>query len=205
MYLLACDNMSPRKETRKKILKTALELFSKKGYEPTTTRSIADKSGVNESTVFRHFDNKKNLFHSCIQKGLDVEEELINVDLEPSGNLKKDLTEIGITMGENMIERSKLMKIMLMETSKHPEAFNKISNVPFRALEILIEYFDNAKEKGLIKDIDDEIAAINFFSFFFRIMVASAFLDDDPFMELNRKNVRKFVEIFVDGIGKEGD
>lgn len=204
MYLLACDNMSPRKETRKKILKASLELFSKKGYEPTTTKSIAEKADVNESTIFRHFDSKKNLFHVCIQEGLDVEEELIDVGLEPSDDLKEDLTEIGMKMGENMIDKSNLKKIMLMETKEHPEAFDKVSNVPFGALRLLIDYFEKAKKKGMVKDIDSEIAAVNFFSFFFRIMVANAFLGEDPFMELNGENIESFVNIFVEGI-KDGD
>lgn len=194
--------MCPKKETREKILSAALELFSKNGYEATSTKSIAERSGVNEVTVFRHFDNKKNLLQACVEEKLDVEEDLMDVDLEPSGDIEKDLTTIGLEMGGNMIERSNLIKVMLMETENHPGVFRNMSHIPFKVLEFLIEYFERAKEKSLLKDINAEMAAITFYSFFFRIMVVNAFLNHDPFMDFDKDSVENFVKIFVNGLEK---
>ncbi len=186
--------MSPKEETRKKLLKAALKLFSENGYEGTTTKSIAEKSGVNELTLFRHFESKKNLFLACINEELDIEEELKEIHIEPSDDLKSDLTKIGMEIGQKVIENSELMKIMLMETKRT----QRITHVPGTAQELLKKYLRKAKKKGLIKDIDIDIASITFFSFFFRILVTNAFLGKDHMMDFNEENVRKFVDILVD-------
>jgi len=186
--------MSPKEETRKELLKAALKLFSENGYEGTTTKSIAEKSGVNELTLFRHFESKKNLFLACINEELDIEEELKEIHIEPSDDLKSDLTKIGMEIGQKVIENSELMKIMLMETKRT----QRVTHVPGTAQELLKKYLRKAKKNGLIKDIDIDIASITFFSFFFRILVTNAFLGKDHLMDFNEENVRKFVDILVD-------
>lgn len=47
-----------RQETRSRILAAAAELFGERGYVGTTTSAIADAAGVNEVTLFRHFESK---------------------------------------------------------------------------------------------------------------------------------------------------
>jgi AcrR family transcriptional regulator len=39
----------------KKIIDTALKVFSKEGYRNATTKAIAAEAGVNEATIFRKF------------------------------------------------------------------------------------------------------------------------------------------------------
>ncbi|MFW6196376.1 MAG: TetR/AcrR family transcriptional regulator [Thermoplasmatota archaeon] len=191
--------MSPKEETRKKLLKAALKQFSENGYEGTTTKSIAEKSNVNELTLFRHFDNKKNLFLACINEQLDIEEELEKIKIEPSDDLKKDLTKIGMEIGSKVIENSELMKIMLMETKKT----QRVSHVPGTAHKLLKDYLTKAKEKGLIKNIDIDMASTTFFSFYFRILVTNAFLGRDHMMDFNEENVKRFVDILVESWGAE--
>ena len=47
-----------KQETRSRILAAAAELFGERGYVGTTTSAIADAAGVNEVTLFRHFESK---------------------------------------------------------------------------------------------------------------------------------------------------
>jgi len=49
-------------ETEEKILIAALKLFSKNGYQSTTTMAIATDAGVSEKTLFRKFKTKRNLY-----------------------------------------------------------------------------------------------------------------------------------------------
>ena len=43
------------------ILETSLELFAKSGVDGTTTKSIANGSGVSEGLLFRHYQNKEGI------------------------------------------------------------------------------------------------------------------------------------------------
>ncbi len=77
--------------TKLRILTAAISCFSSAGYKGCTTRQIADQAGVNESTIFRVFGNKKNLMleafymltpgpedvdMSLLSYGQDVEKDL---------------------------------------------------------------------------------------------------------------------------------
>ncbi len=51
---------------REQILRTAVDLFSKKGFKGTTTKEIATAAGVSEAMVFRHFENKDALYGAIL-------------------------------------------------------------------------------------------------------------------------------------------
>lgn len=53
-------------ERRDQILHTAMELFSRHGFKGTTTKMIAEASGVSEAMVFRHFATKDELYGAII-------------------------------------------------------------------------------------------------------------------------------------------
>lgn len=61
---------SPRlhaEERRRQLLETALDLFSKRGFEGTTTKEIAAAAGITEAIVFRHFPSKLALYQAVLE------------------------------------------------------------------------------------------------------------------------------------------
>ena len=56
--MIAREIRPAAQETRERIFSAAREIFALKGPHGTTTREIADRAGVNEATLFRHFGNK---------------------------------------------------------------------------------------------------------------------------------------------------
>ncbi|MGD9988428.1 TetR/AcrR family transcriptional regulator [Pseudonocardia sp.] len=52
--------------TRRALLAAARELFASVGYDATTVRAVADRAGVNQALLFRHFGNKEGLFAEAI-------------------------------------------------------------------------------------------------------------------------------------------
>ncbi len=53
---------------KEKILKTAIELFSKQGYERTSIRDITRESGVSTGTLYFHFKNKKDILKEVFMR-----------------------------------------------------------------------------------------------------------------------------------------
>lgn len=53
-------------DLRARILKAAHDLFTKQGYQSTTTKEISARAKVAEPTVFRHFGSKVELFEASI-------------------------------------------------------------------------------------------------------------------------------------------
>jgi TetR/AcrR family transcriptional regulator len=63
---------APRRERlttcarRQQIIDVAAELFAERGYAGTTTRRVAERAGVTEAVIFRHFPDKDSLYAAVL-------------------------------------------------------------------------------------------------------------------------------------------
>ena len=53
-------------DTHRRLLEAATRVFARSGLEGATTREIAREAGVNEVTLFRHFQSKENLLSAVL-------------------------------------------------------------------------------------------------------------------------------------------
>ncbi|MNI29844.1 Fatty acid metabolism regulator protein [compost metagenome] len=60
------DEEDKMTEKQLKIVQAAIEIFSEKGYAASSTSEIAQKAGVAEGTIFRHYKTKKELLLSIV-------------------------------------------------------------------------------------------------------------------------------------------
>ena len=58
-----------KKEMRELILRTATELFMKKGYEKTSMRNIAEAIEYSPATIYLYFKDKNELFYALSEEG----------------------------------------------------------------------------------------------------------------------------------------
>ena len=70
--------------TRQRLVRTALELFTTRGYHDTTTAQIARKAGVAEGTIYRHFASKQHLWNELYRAAVRWAAEIVR-DAETSG------------------------------------------------------------------------------------------------------------------------
>jgi AcrR family transcriptional regulator len=57
---------SVRGRGRQLLLDAARQTFAKRGFKGTSTRDIAERAGVTEVMIFRHFGSKANLFQEAV-------------------------------------------------------------------------------------------------------------------------------------------
>ena len=75
------DIVQPRAmETREKLLKSALELYTEKGYHTTTVDEIAKNAGLSTGVAYRYFKNKKDLLLAAITYGFSEIKNLAEVE-----------------------------------------------------------------------------------------------------------------------------
>jgi len=191
--------------TKEKIMAAAFDEFSEHGFAGTTTKEIARKASVNVVTIFRHFNTKEGLFSAVIEKKTKDLMKAVQLNLEPSEDVVADLTKIGISLHKNMTSNAKMVKLITIEVSKHhPMIWKPIANSYLDSVDALAGYFYNAMKKGLIREINADIAAVMFFSFFYRNMMSYAFRKGDPLYQMDRGSIGKYVSLFVNGfIGDE--
>src|SRR5579859_6886603 len=61
-----------KEKTRQAILKAALELFAKQGFDRTTTKTISREAGIAEGTLFNYFRTKEDLALYFLERELDA-------------------------------------------------------------------------------------------------------------------------------------
>ena len=59
-------------QRREQLISVATKLFAERGYEATTTAAIAEAAGVTEPILYRHFDNKQDLFVAIVREMSDL-------------------------------------------------------------------------------------------------------------------------------------
>lgn len=81
-------------QTEQKILDAALKIFAKKGYKGATTRNIAIEAKINDSTLFRKFKTKKNLFERVlIQNNKKMMKDLDLIIIDKKFETPRDFLE----------------------------------------------------------------------------------------------------------------
>ena len=59
----------PRDKTasHEKIVDAAMREFQEKGYEQASMKAVADAVGMTSAALYRHFENKQDMFASLVQ------------------------------------------------------------------------------------------------------------------------------------------
>jgi AcrR family transcriptional regulator len=114
-------------EKQSKILQAAIEAFSEKGFAATSTSEIAQKAGVAEGTIFRHYKTKKELLFSIVTPTVTkLMGPFIIKDFDKILNFPFDTYEDFLrALLDNRMEFSKkhwpILKIFIQELAFQPE------------------------------------------------------------------------------------
>lgn len=61
------ERMEEKNNTKSKLIRAGIRLFSQYGYAGTSTRMIASEAGVNLSAIAFHYTNKECLYAACLE------------------------------------------------------------------------------------------------------------------------------------------
>lgn len=194
-------------KTKEKILKTALKLFSDKGYKATTVRDIAGVMGVKQSALYNHFKNKdailetliSNLTSSAIVTLFDGKEPQ---ELHKQG--KSLLASIGTTFKLLSFDKQneQLYKLLMQELFRN-ERIREIYNEHFYQENVkkLSGIFFGMMQEDLIHSSDPLLLANEFLSplFFYQMQVTLLKVDSKSTSSVVSM-FEKHVDIFWDNI-----
>jgi TetR/AcrR family transcriptional regulator, mexJK operon transcriptional repressor len=186
-------------ETRARILAATREIFERNGTRGTTTREVAERAGVNEATLFRHFGSKAALIGAMREDSCGIESirnVLTGLDGTDIVADFKTLTSHGVRV---MARQRALMCIALAEDAiaQGPLDFDAPEwRGPQRVLELLTEYFAArvaerrmAGEPGLMARI--------FMGMMFQLVVARKLWGNDP---MDPGTIDAIVDVFLNGV-----
>ena len=194
---LAADAPRPAvEETRCRIIAATRELYARKGSRGTTTREVADRAGVNEATLFRHFGTKGQLISAMLDHYSEssLPEMLERCRRMPT--IETQLRELAALSIESMRRKEDLIKVSLAEEIVNPEGHNCAWRGPSIARVHLVEFFGEKVARGELAG-DPEVLGRVFMSLGFSFVIARriwADLDMDP-----EAAITEVVHLFLNG------
>ncbi|TYB83872.1 MAG: TetR/AcrR family transcriptional regulator [Kosmotoga sp.] len=194
-------------ETKERILRESLKLFSNKGYSGTSMNEIAETIGIKKPSLYFHFKSKKEIFRTLFDEV--VKDHLTEV--------KKLLRRI-----ESLSEREKLYGffkgyLKYFKESEYVEFWNRMYYFPpveFKEeiyektaeveehmksqLELIIK--DGIKNKEIKKDDSKKLLT----SYYYMLLGFMLSLNDYKGKSIN-EDVDRCMEVFWDVVKNEGD
>lgn len=184
-------------ETHLRILAATREIYAGKGSRGTTTREVADRAGVNEATLFRHFGTKGQLLSAMLDHfsgGVEFPEALERI--AGLATIEEQLREIARASIEGMRRKEDLIRVTMAEELTNPAAHLCAWRGPTEARRLLCSYFAEKVRNGQLRGDPQWLARV-FLSLFFSLVMARRIWAE---LELTPESaIDDMVEIFLNG------
>lgn len=102
--------------TKERIIDEALTLFSVKGFKGTSVKNIADAVGIKDSSLYKHFKSKREIFDTIVAKvGEKMQALSENVGIPTEENLEEAVAHYGKLSEKQLQELSKKIFLFYLE------------------------------------------------------------------------------------------
>ena len=190
-----------RENTEEKIITATFNIIQKEGVQKATTKKIAAEAGVNEVTIFRKFENKKNLIEatkdyymakllSRLEETFDYDEdEIIEDYLKHCFHGILDFSQEDIS----------IIRVAMQEIKGETDKKLLISHITDTIINKMEEFFKLQLEKGIIKNVNSKAISVMCFSIIFQSTILwqiygnNADMDSDIFAD-------DYLDIIFNGI-----
>jgi len=152
-------------DRREQILEVATGLFAQQGFQGTTTKVIAEKSGVTEALIFRHFPSKEELYWAVIERKIDCAAPLERLleNLEAGGDDLDILSRVAFEVLERRAKDQTLSRLLLYSAlEKHDLSARFFRNYIANYFEVLARFVRQGIAAGRFRKIDPLLAARGF-------------------------------------------
>ncbi|MDQ0338841.1 AcrR family transcriptional regulator [Caldalkalibacillus uzonensis] len=198
------------KETlkQKKILEAAIHVFAEKGFSGASTSEIAERAGVAEATIFKHYRTKKGLLLRLVIPAIArvasayIAQPVLNI-LDQDKPVEALLREVAINRKELLEKNWKTIRIILVESLFHPEIREALKNhVAKRIIPLVFEKIEEQKQKGKIRaDLPNHVILRGVMSQIGAFLFARHVIPELMAPGGDDEEIDWIVELLINGIG----
>jgi TetR/AcrR family transcriptional regulator, transcriptional repressor for nem operon len=138
------------------VLKNAMEVFWKKGFNGTSTRDLEKATGLGTSSIYNSFGDKESLFFETLQYYLEAEQSNVSQRIKDSTsalNALKALLECLLQRGGTVEIEAKgcfMVNSITELANHHPKLSQFATEARIRAIAKLTELLQRAQQLGEI-------------------------------------------------------
>lgn len=198
--------------TKERIWKEALSLFSMYGYEGVSVNAIANAVGIKDSSLYNHYKSKKEIFDTILVEVTMRMETARNALTIPSTSDTADTyNKISLDYLSSMCYNlftfyigdetvSKFRKLLTIEQYSNSDVSKLFKEIFIDSvLEYEAKLFNELIKKGHFKKSNPDIMALQFYSPLFLLLFKydSTTVDLDSLKELINNHVIAFAQRYV--------
>ena len=166
--------------TKERIIQEALTLFAEKGYQGTSVKNIADAVGIKDSSLYKHFKSKKEIFDTIV-KEMSVRMERMSRenglpdenDMAEAAELYGSISEKGLlALSEKIFLfylkdefAARFRRMLVTEQYRDKEVYAVYRGLFMdAAISYQTELFAEMMKRGVFEGNDPEAMAVNFYA-----------------------------------------
>jgi len=190
---------------KERILRSADALFGEAGFDGTTTRQIAEASGVNKALIHYHFASKDALFEAVLDRYYDKLDRVLRVVLDERGPLPERLARLVDVYVDFLRDTRNYSRMVQREVSggRHVDGILARMVPPFQAGVAMMEHTFPSTRGG---ELSASQLLISFYgmtvSYFAYGPVLEHLLGVDPFSEeglsLRKRHLHRMLQLVLD-------
>lgn len=147
----------PQEQRQKEIVQATMDLTAEHGIKKVTTQAIADKVGIAQPTIFRHFKSRNAIFSAVIgwiaENMFKAISSDMNQNAQPDDQLRKLLQrQLSFINKHPAIPKVLFSDLLHLESPKLKASLQEVMN---RYITRLTQLLQQGKEKGVFRgDLD---------------------------------------------------
>ncbi len=188
-------------ERREQILRSAICLFSKQGFRGTKTRDIAQKAGISEALLFKHFPDKQSLYEAILTLKMEEKVPLI-LSLLDNGPPQEVLKKIALKMVEQHEKDPDFLKLLyfsVLEGHELSDLLFQKKNLPIR--DHLETYIRREVKKGTLRQCNPKKTSFAFMALISGYIMTRIFFRIPEIVKASPASfINDYIDIFLKGI-----
>jgi AcrR family transcriptional regulator len=103
---------APDVAVRERLLLSATDLFTRKGYAGTTVREIVESAGVTKPVLYYYFNNKEGIYIDLMREGFSRFDSLLYATMEEPGSAAEKLKRLSARTFDIFLEHIGVARLM---------------------------------------------------------------------------------------------
>jgi TetR/AcrR family transcriptional regulator len=192
-------------ERRRHLIAVAVRLFAARGFSGTTTKAIAEGSGVSEAIIFRHFKSKEDLYGAILREKArqDGYQQLIRrlQTFAARGEDEQLVFHLVLHMLESFENDPEFHRLMLHAALERPDLVKvgrRILGMPI--FKLLCAYVVRRQKAGAFRKGSPELLAFGIMALPMHFGMVTQVIGIKRMTKPTRELAATFTEIILDGM-----
>lgn len=176
------------RNTKDAIFKSAIKIFSDKGYTAATMDDIATDAGVAKGTLYYYFKSKEEIFYYIISKGMELVKTQLHDAISSQGNPIAKLTKAWEFQVNLICDNRDFFKVLMSQMWGKELRHLEIRETMKKYISEIESYVSDAMKSGAIKKADPAVIAYTFLGTLCSTIIYQLLNDD-------KKNITELKEV----------